>query len=351
MWRAGSDRHGQDSRQGVRGDTNLENQDIARILIYGDIHLNSKNYGSHIDYAKESLECFRKITEVAREHKATHLIGLGDISYSRFHSLEYRSEVEKELMEQYNLVSGNRYELKGNHDSAGYGMTEYEYYIIKGLLKPSCNMTIGNLHITMVDYKKHTTVVPNINLEPGATNVILAHDYYKFKDTPVPNFGKAIELETLKKWYGADYLVCGHIHNQLAFRGFMKKDTLDGEEQRELIIHYPGCITRPAYSEGTLTETGQFVLITVKDSGDVIYDIIEFDLPPIADIFNLSAKKEEKIQKEVKRAQIDISDIIQRMSQRENIDWDHFGIIENMQVEQKYKDKAIELLKAAHNEK
>ena len=175
--------------------------------------------------------------------------------------------------------------------------------------------------------------------------------FRSFKDTPVPNFGKAIELETLKKWYGADYLVCGHIHNQLAFRGFMKKDTLDGEEQRELIIHYPGCITRPAYSEGTLTETGQFVLITVKDSGDVIYDIIEFDLPPIADIFNLSAKKEEKIQKEVKRAQIDISDIIQRMSQRKNIDWDHFGIIENMQVEQKYKDKAIELLKAAHNEK
>lgn len=330
---------------------NQTNTDLARILIYGDIHLNSKNYGAHIDYAKESLECFQKITLLAKEHSATHLIGLGDLSYSRFHSLEYRTAVERELMDQYNIVSGNRYELKGNHDSAGYGMTEYEYYLRKGLIKPSCNMTIGNLYITMVDYKKHTEVVPNINFSNGNTNIILAHDYYKFKETQAPNFGKAIEIESLNKWFGADYLVCGHIHNQVAFRGFTKRQGLNGEDSHELIIHYPGCITRPAYNESALNSTGQFVLITVKTSGEVVYDIIEVELPPISEIFNLEAKQSEKEQKEIKKNRVDISDIIQRMSEHEGIAWDHFGTIENMQVDQRYKDKAIELLKAAHCEK
>lgn len=327
----------------------IDNTDLARILIYGDIHLNSRNYGSHIDYAKESLDCFRRITLLVKEHAATHLIGLGDLSYSRFHSLEYRAAVEKELIEQYNLVQGNRYELKGNHDSAGYGMTEYEYYIQKGLIKPSCNMSIGNLNLTMVDYKKHTEVVPNINLESGKTNIILAHDYYKFKDTPMPNFGKAIEVESLPKWYGTDYLVCGHIHNQLAFSGLMRKETLNGIEQHEMIIHYPGCITRPAYAEGALSDIGQFVLLTVKSSGEVVYDILEVELPKLFEIFNLEQKAVEKEKKEAKRARVDISDIIQRMSQHETIVWDHLGTIENMQVDQKYKDKAIQLLKEAHD--
>lgn len=120
---------------------------LATILIYGDIHLNSKNYGGHKDYANESLGYFQKITETAQEIGATHIIGLGDFTFSRFHTLEYRSKVEDELEKQYKLTNGNRFELKGNHDVAGYGMTEYEYYVEKGLLRPSTNLQIGNVNI------------------------------------------------------------------------------------------------------------------------------------------------------------------------------------------------------------
>ena len=112
-------------------------EEIGKILIYGDIHLSSKNYGGHRDYARESLEYFKKITEAVEKHNISCLIGTGDFTFGRFHSLEYRKAVEDELEKQFKLTNGNRYELKGNHDSATYGMTEYEYYTYKGLLKKS----------------------------------------------------------------------------------------------------------------------------------------------------------------------------------------------------------------------
>ena len=114
--------------------------ELARILIYGDIHLSSKNYGAHKDYPRESLHYFREISRVMKERQATHLIGLGD-SYGRFNTLEYRLAVEKELIEQYNFVKGNRFELKEPW-YAGYGMTEYQYYIEKVYLRGSTNFKV-----------------------------------------------------------------------------------------------------------------------------------------------------------------------------------------------------------------
>ena len=87
-------------------------EELARILIYGDIHLSSRNYGGHRDYPNESLSYFKDITRYTEELKATHLIGLGDFTFNRFNTLEYREKVERELNKQFELVSGNRYELK-----------------------------------------------------------------------------------------------------------------------------------------------------------------------------------------------------------------------------------------------
>ena len=51
------------------------------------------------------------------------------------------------LHDEYRITKGNHFEIKGNHDSAGYGLTEREFYIEKGLLKEPINMTIGNVNI------------------------------------------------------------------------------------------------------------------------------------------------------------------------------------------------------------
>ena len=210
--------------------------DIARIVIYGDIHLSSKNYGGHKDYVKESLEYFTKITEIAEENKATHIIGLGDLTFGRFNTLEYRLEVEKLLSRQYSLTNGNRYELCGNHDIASYGKTERDFYIDKGIIKKSQNISFGNIHITMIDYGKTNETEMNIVDADDHVNIVLSHNYYKFSNSITPNFGTAINIDELTNWFGVDYIICGHIHKQLVLKGTMT----NGDKQHEVIIHYPG---------------------------------------------------------------------------------------------------------------
>jgi len=320
-------------------------KDLARILIYGDIHLSSRNYGAHRDYPKESLHYLRTITEKAEELGATHLIGLGDLTYGRFHTLEYREAVENELERQFELVNGNRYEIKGNHDKATYGMTEFEYYINKGLIRESTNLKIGDVNISMVDYGQHecTEIIPP---DKDKINIVLAHDYFKFSDTKLPEYGKAIQLDEFISWFGVDYLIVGHIHNQEIFEGLIIKDGIGNRT----IVHYLGCLSRPAYREGYMEDTGALVFLTIRDNGEMQYDIIDIPLWDLDKSFNLALNAEEKEKKkereQKKERSVDISDIVQRLDMHERNVGNPEDIIRNMEgIDEKYKDKAIELLK------
>ncbi len=319
---------------------------LARILIYGDIHLSSKNYGAHNDYASESIDCFRKITQAAIDNQVTHIIGLGDLTYGRFNTLEYREAVENELTKQYGLVQGNRYELKGNHDSASYGMTEYEYYLKKGLIKASCNMTIGNVHITMFDYGQETVGMPNIGNPDDSINVLLAHNLFKFKDTPLPNMGKAIELDDFERWYGIDFLISGHIHTQNKFEGLMVKEIEGQTHGHRVLVQYPGCLCRPSFMEGKMDITGNLILLEIFDNGTMQYNELDVELLPLDESFNLTAKQSEKELKAEKEKRIDISDIINQLDTHDRTIGNPEDIIESLTgVDDKYKKKAIELLK------
>lgn len=317
---------------------------LAKIGIIGDMHLSSKNYGAHRDYPTESLDYFHKITEETKNLQLTHLIGLGDFTFGRFHSLEYRLAVEKELQEQYALTNGNRYELRGNHDEAGYGLTERDYYVSKGLFKASCNMNIGNAHITMVDYGKTDETVPNIVDSADSINIILAHDYYKFADTQLPNFGKAIEIDTYEKWFGLDYLVCGHIHKDMEFDGNMIK----GDMVHPVHVNYLGCMMRPAYRDGMMDEKGKILIITLFDDGKMDVDNHYIDLWALEDAFNLEEKQKQAEKKEEKVSRVDISDIVKQLDTHDRNVGSPEDIIAGMQdVDERYKNKAIELLKNA----
>ena len=317
--------------------------DLARILLYGDIHLNSKHYGAHINYPEESLGYFKVITEKVKELKATHLIGTGDLTFSRFHTLEYRESVENELAEQFKIVGGNRFEVKGNHDSATYGKTEYEYYLKKGLIQPSTNLKIGNVNISMVDYNKYNdqNILPAGN--ENEINIVVAHNYFKFKETRLPDYGKAIELDSFVDWFGVDYLICGHIHKIHMFEGLIVKDG----HGHPLVVHYLGCMPRPAYREGHMDEEGNLVLLTIRDNGEMQYDIIDIPLRKLEDSFNLELKQEEKEAKKEKEQRVDISDIVQNLNLHQRNVGNPEDIIDSMQnIDERYKNKAIELLKA-----
>lgn len=316
--------------------------ELARILIYGDIHLNSKNYGAHVNYAKESLHYFKYITDKAEELKATHIIGLGDLTYGRFHSLEYRAEVEQLLERQFKLTNGNRYELKGNHDSATYGMTEYEYYVSKGLLKESTNLRYGNVNISMVDHNKHLdgTILPPG--KDGDINVVLAHNFFKFKDTRIADYGKAVELDNFTDWFGVDYLICGHIHKYELFDGIVIKDAVS----HPMVVNYVGCLCRPSYRAGHMDEVGHLVYLVINDDNTMRYDILDVPLWKMEESFNIDEKMIEQQKKEEKAKRVDISDIVQQLNSHERSVGNPEDIIEAMSgIDERYKKKAIELLK------
>lgn len=317
---------------------------VGKILVYGDIHLSSKNYGAHRDYPSETLNILKLITNKAKEVQATHIIGLGDLAYGRFNTLEYRESVEHELEEQYSICNGNRYELKGNHDSAGYGMTEYEYYIRKGLLKAATNITLGRLSITMVDYGQHKNYVPNI--KPENINIVLAHDFFTFKDAQMPNFGKAIELDNFTQWYGVDHIVCGHIHTSGLYEGLIVR-SVDGQSYgHRTTLDYLGSMSRPAYQEGNTDLEGHILIITIEDDGNMTYDRQDIELLPIEEAFNLDIKQAQKEKEIAKRKRVDISDIVNQLDKHERNIGNPEDIIMSLNgVDERYKVKAIELLK------
>lgn len=315
----------------------------ARILIYGDLHLCSKNYGSHRNYSEESLGVLREITKQVEELNVTHLIGLGDFTYGRFHTLEYRKSVEEELEKQYSLVKGNKWELRGNHDSASYGMTEYEYYAEKGLFNTAENMDLDTLHITMLNFGETDKVKPNIHLDSGHTNIILAHDFYKFKDTAIANYGKAIELERLADdWYGADYLISGHIHEYHAFSGIYASKGYG----RTVGVVYPGCMSRPSYMGEDTTDKGRMVLVDISETGEAKVRLLTVDLIPVEQAFIVEEKEKQAVKVAEKQARVDISDIVTALANHEREIGDPMVMIEVMEgIPDKYKQKAIALLK------
>lgn len=312
---------------------------LAKILIYGDIHLSDRNYGSHKEYPKESLYYFKNITKVAEEIGATHIIGLGDFTYGRFRTLEYRKEVEDELDKQNSLTGGNRYELKGNHDSATYGMTEYEYYLSSKKLKSSINLSIGNLNLMMIDYNKHRTKEhKGLYVDETKTNIVLMHDFFKFSNTNIADYGQAYILDNFEPWYGVDYIIGGHIHNHEIFRGKISKDN---KVEKETVVHYLGCPCRPSYREGHMQDTGQYVILTVYED-KVDYDIYEFDLWEIENSFNLGTIEEKVIKR------VDVSDIVHQLDTHQRVIGEPEEVINAMiDIDITVKNKAISLLHTA----
>lgn len=320
----------------------MELGDLARVLMYGDLHLSSKGYGAHRNYPKETLHYLKTITEYTEKYRATHLIGLGDLSFGRFNTLEYRLAVEAELIKQNELTDGNRYEVKGNHDSATYGMTEYEYYVSKGLIKPSTNITIGRVNISMVDSGKSSTA--NI-IDPSnqdELNVVLAHDYFKFEDTRMPDYGAAILLDNFTRWFGVDFLFLGHIHSFEMFEGLVVKD---GHGHR-MAVTILGSPSRPSYREGLMDEVGHLALLTIRDNGEVQYDLLEMPLWSLEESFNIELKEKEKEKQIQREKSIDISDIVENLNTHNSTMGNPEDIIRALEgIDEKYKQKAIELLK------
>lgn len=312
---------------------------LARILVCGDTHLSSKNRGGHKDYPAESLYYYNSLTDLAKEYECTHCVDLGDFTYGKFHSLEYRVEVEKALENRRNALNGNYYMIRGNHDVSSSGLTEYGFYLNK-YFKGSCTLEIGNLNLIMVDNGNEDNP---ISIKNNKTNVILAHNYFVFDDVQLPFYGQAIKLTEHSNWYGAKFILSGHIHSEHVQKGGIKRvDEMTGDTSIfECYCHNLPCLCRTDYSEN-LPDKGAVVILDVYEDS-IKYNRVEVDLLPIEDCFKIEEIIAERKEKE--KPVIEIRDIIEALSRFEMVAVSPELKISALNVDERYKKKALELYK------
>jgi len=315
---------------------------MGKYLIIGDLHLKSGDYGGHVDYANETLDVLGKCLNVAKEKQVTHVILAGDLTYNKFSTLEYRMRVELFFREINKLTSDNLYSIIGNHDKAGYGMTELEYYIEKGVIKHTSYIDEDNLKIYMIDYGKigkFKGVEKN-----NKTNIAVLHDYVKFSDTKMPEYGKSIELDKNLKFLNVDLLVCGHIHDYHSFAGIIYNEESEG---KRVGVTYLGSPSRPAY-RGEQTDTVGHLMIIDSDTSkdEVLIDEIEIDLIPVTEAFAVEIKQIEKEKRMVKANRVDISDVLKELDSKELFNFSAEEVVNKIEgIDARYKKKALDLLK------
>lgn len=227
-----------------------EAKPLAILMAVGDSHLDSSNYGYHLNYAKETLyyeEVFNKFAEM---EGVTHYIHTGDLVMHKDFNLEYRTKVDELLLARKQLIEsrgGKVIHLRGNHDISGKSVTEYDYYAQRGLFVPAIAMPeldIRNsqgqvvLHAVFRDWGDTAGIIPT-----GMTNIMFAHGHFAFdqiiEGDDMPNYGQAVKITNKRDWEGLDYLICGHIHTEHVMRG-----QICG---RSCTVHYLPCMSRPAY--------------------------------------------------------------------------------------------------------
>lgn len=309
-----------------------------RVIVFGDTHLGDKNYGKHKNYENDSYDTFSRITQVCEEEKADVIILTGDLSNSVFNKLGYRTKIE-ELFERMNVLTNHRiYCVKGNHDKAGYGMTEYEYYVNKGVIRPSDNITVDKLNITMIDYGKIEEAVVNKSIENDSLEVVICHDTVAFEDTNVPPYMTYYNLSEYSKFCNTSLFLVGHIHEFSTIKGKVYDESKSTAS--DSMIVYVGCPTRPQLTDDT-DNTGHYVLI---DSNSLEMKLGEFELLNKEDIFVMEDKESTEIIGEEARKKIDIGHVVKELDEYNIGCGDVNVLIESLQEDEKYKKKAIDLL-------
>lgn len=325
----------------------MEPNVIAKILLSGDDHLYSKNYGGHVNYPAESLYYFRHVTHTIEQYHCTHYIDTGDFSFGRFHDLEYRKRIEAELEKRLQLTDGRCWNIKGNHDKASYGMTEFEFYENKGMWRPAENLQIGNLNLNMVNFGAHETTP--VCIEQGKVNLIVTHNYYNFDGSSLPVFkgddGNVINtvmLDNFEPWFGVDYIISGHIHEEYVVEGAIIK----GGIMHRTMMHYLPCHTRPAYHKDGNAEMGHYVILTVYSDGNIKYETIDVPLLPLEQSFDLAAINAAIEKGEVLK--VDLSEVVSRLDNH-RIDYGNpiANIMGIQNVAEESKAKAISWLELA----
>lgn len=316
---------------------------IAKIMIEGDKHFCSKNYGGHRDYANEVVAYDKMVLNLIEKEGITHYINCGDFSYGRFHTLEYRGIIDELLAKRKELLGNNVWFIRGNHDKESSGKTEYEYYLEKGAFRGAETLDFGigtaggGLHIEMKNYGE----IGTFTAVQGASNILIGHGLYTSKDDDMNDFGKPnVNLDECEAWKDVDLIFTGHIHTE----HFLKTKVCG----KDIAIHYLPCLARPSYMRDGMPAYASIDIITVYDD-KVDVERYQMELLPLDVSFDLEAiKRKDAETDEKERVAVDVKEVAQRMEQHVMEASDPVAVIEHaVDIPEEVKTIAVELLKEA----
>ena len=314
---------------------------IKKILIVGDNHLSSSNRSNHTDYARESLDCLKEIQSITESEHIDYYVDLGDISYGKF-ELSYRAEVEKVYEDRFKSTNGNIISARGNHDISNKNISEWEYYTKHRKIINNCeclhSVSEGYRYFDTLNIRWHIIDFghEDVKLEigDGMYNIVCAHNFFKFSDTNIANYGTAIELDYKEDWFGIDLLIVGHIHKNTMIKGTMKKDG----KSKEVMVYYPGSIVRTDFIKD-LPECGTVVMVTARDGEEPEITLLDVPWIPQDEAFQIGDIIKEK-------KKINIDDVVAKLNDTERNVGDPEVAVRNLTgFKQEYKDKALELLR------
>jgi len=317
-----------------------------KVLVYGDIHLGTRNRAKHRSYPDESLHYFEFITEQAEKLNVDAIVGLGDISYGNFNNLKFREIVEELLDRQMKQTKGQRYELRGNHDITGSGYSEYDFYTSRGKLKTATQLVGNEVVIDMLEYGDPAKYTAEggmvINQNKNKRHIVLCHDFLRFRESKITGYGDAYIIEELAGFKGADWIICGHIHDMLSDRGMVKGGN-------DCVLFYPGSMPRPV-TKGDVMEKAAILVIDTDVAEDYV-SIYEVDLLPVEVSYDLQrvekSKAEQMRKQELVLATTELRNAVRNISPNGTRRTAYDIISDNKQVSIEVRDKALQYLVAA----
>lgn len=317
-----------------------------KVLIYGDIHLSTRNRARHRSYPDESLHYFEFITEQAEALNVDCIVGLGDLTYGTLSNLKYRDIVEALLERQLKQTNGRRYELQGNHDISAGGYSEYDFYTSRGKIKTAERIVGEHVVIDMLNYGEPAKYTADgglmIDQDADKKHVVLCHDFLQFRNSKLGGYGEPYIIEELVGLKGADWIICGHIHDMLSDRGMVF-----GGKSCSLL--YPGAMTRPV-TKGDVMEKAAIVVVDTDAVQDYV-SIYEVELLPVEVTYDLQRVEKAKAEKARKQALVlvagELRDAVRNIAPDGGRRTAYDIIRDNKQVTIEVRDKALEYLQSA----
>lgn len=257
---------------------------MNKVLIIGDLHISDRFSGRHKDYFENCFYCLDMIEKSIVDNNITHLICLGDwigIGLAEKNLKDRRSLLKliQVLQRWNNLLNGNVYSLRGNHD-IGKNMTDYDFFVSIGLLKNIPEVDIGSCRFHLFNYGEETR---EIKLDEDKYNVGCFHSNLLIEGlTTWYQGGVGVELSTLTNLKGISTAIAGHIHNP------SKRLVSTSIGDSAIDLFYPGCPTRPRM-EVNMWDECYGVIFNITDELTSM-DVITYKLKPISEVFVESAE-------------------------------------------------------------